>query len=106
MLEVQHLGDELERSSPILGPVRPARVLEQLERLLERREHDHRLGLRFRFRLGLVAPPWDRDEREGDPGRGEEEGEGGERGEEESRRDSIGRGREGREIRMPWVLGR
>ena len=41
----EHLGDELERASPILGSVRAARVLEELERLLERREHDDRLGL-------------------------------------------------------------
>src|SRR5262245_46919304 len=36
MVEVEDLRDELERTPPILGAVRTARVLEQFERLLER----------------------------------------------------------------------
>jgi len=44
VVEVEHLRHELERAPAILGPVRAAGVLEEFERLLERREDDDRLG--------------------------------------------------------------
>src|SRR6185436_11932404 len=47
VVEVEDLGDELERAATILRPVRTARVLEQLEGLLERREDDYRVRLRL-----------------------------------------------------------
>ena len=62
MLDVEHLGDELERAAPVLYPVGATRILEQLERLLEGREGRQRLGLRFRLGLGLGSTSWDRDE--------------------------------------------
>src|SRR6185503_1746995 len=40
VVEVEDLGNELERPPTVLGAVRAARILEELERLLERREHD------------------------------------------------------------------
>ena len=72
MIEVEHLGDELERASPVLRSVRATRVLEELERLLERREDDDRLGLGFRLGLGLLPATRDRDDGEHDAGGSEE----------------------------------
>ena len=63
MIEVEDLGHQLECASPILRSVRLDCVLEQLERLLERRQDDDWLGLGFR--LGARAPSGD----EGSPRR-------------------------------------
>ena len=52
MSRVQHLRDQFERAPSVLHPVRATRVLEELERLLERRIL-LRLGLGFRLGLGL-----------------------------------------------------
>ena len=75
VIEVEHLGHELERPSTILGSVRAARVLEELERLLERRQDDDWLGLGFRLGLGLPPATRDRDEGQDEAGGSEKPGE-------------------------------
>src|SRR3990170_6081945 len=60
---LQRLGDELEGSPALFRSVFARGVLEQRERLLERREHGERLRFRLRRESGGPARPRDIHER-------------------------------------------
>ncbi len=92
MLDVEHLGDELERAASVLHAVRATRVLEQLERLLERRERGQRLGLGFRLGLRFGSSSRDRDERERGTRDGEQAGEDEQDRQKNRWRDPVRRG--------------
>src|SRR5262245_50406948 len=81
--ELADLDDELQRAPPTLRAVAAPRVVEQLERLLERREHDHGLGFRLGLRHALLLAARDGDERQHQARSREEYREDDQRGQEQ-----------------------
>ena len=97
---VEHLGDELQRTTAILRAVGSSTILEELKRLLEWRQQRRRR----RFGLGrrCWCTPWPGHVDKRDPGGCKKQTASDEERKQEYRRRTVGHGRHPQHVCPPW----